>query len=109
MDKNKKKVLKILTVCGSGVVSSSMLQVRVKEILANHGMKDVKIFELTPSMIKSHLEREPADLVVSTTKIYDKLDIPVINGVPVFSGIGEDKFIEELVSTAKQILQDKGE
>ncbi len=109
MPNDSNNVLKILTVCGSGVVSSSMLQVRIKEILAEHDMKKVKIFELTPAMVKSHLEREPADLVVSTTQIYDKLEIPVINGVALFSGIGEDKFIEELVSTAKQIMKEKGE
>ncbi|MBA4398644.1 MAG: PTS fructose transporter subunit IIB [Anaerolinea sp.] len=101
--------LKILAVCGSGVVSSSMIVIRVKEILANNGIKKVQTFELTPAMVKSHMERDSADLVVSTTKFAEKLDIPVINAVALFSGIGEDKFIEQLVSTAKQILQQKGE
>ena len=101
--------LKILAVCGSGVVSSSMIVTRIKEILANNGIKKVQTFELTPAMVKSHLERAAADLVVSTTRIAEDLDIPVINAVALFSGIGEDKFIEQLVSTVKQILQQKGE
>ncbi len=101
--------IKILTVCGSGVVSSSMVATRIVEILAKEGIKRVKTFELTPSMIKSHLERESADLVVSTTKVTENLNIPVINAVPLFSGIGEDKFIADLISAAKQILLEKGE
>ncbi|MCD4803060.1 MAG: PTS sugar transporter subunit IIB [Anaerolineales bacterium] len=102
-------ILKILAVCGSGVVSSSMIQTRIKEILADSGIKKVETFELTPAMVKSHLEREAADLVVSTTRFSEELDIPVINAVPLFSGIGEKEFIEELVTTAKQIMQQKGE
>jgi PTS system galactitol-specific IIB component len=101
--------LKILTVCGSGVVSSSMAATRIVEILEKAGIKRVKTFELTPAMIMSHLEREPADLIVSTTKITEKLEIPVINAVALFSGIGEDEFIADLVNTAKQILKEKGE
>jgi len=106
MDDN---TLKILAVCGSGVVSSSMIQTRIKEILADNGIKKVKTFELTPAMVKSHLEREAADLVVSTTRFTEDIDIPVINAVPLFSGIGEEEFIEELITTAKQIMQQKGE
>lgn len=102
-------ILKILAVCGSGVVSSSMIQTRIKEILADAGIKKVETFELTPAMVKSHLEREAADLVISTTRFTEDLDIPVINAVPLFSGIGEKEFIEELVATAKQIMQQKGE
>ena len=101
--------LKILAVCGSGVVSSSMVVTRLKEILADNGIKKVKTFELTPAMIKSHLERDPADLIISTTQIAETFDIPIINAVALLSGIGEDKFIEELISTINQILQEKGE
>ncbi len=102
--------LKILAVCGSGVVSSSMIQTRIKEILADSGIKKVETFELTPAMVKSHLEREAADLVVSTTRFAEEdIDIPIINAVPLFSGIGEKEFIEELVTVAKQIMQQKGE
>ena len=101
--------LKILAVCGSGVVSSSMVVTRIRDILAENGIKKVQAFELTPAMVKSHIERNPADLVVSTTKITEDLDIPVINAVALLSGIGEDKFIEQLVSIAKQILEQKGE
>jgi len=101
--------LKILAVCGSGVVSSSMVVTRIKEILADNGIKKIQTFELTPAMLKSHLERDPADLVISTTRIEEDLGIPIINAVALLSGIGEDKFIEEFVSTAKLILKQKGE
>jgi len=101
--------LKILAVCGSGVVSSSMVVTRIKEILADNGIKKIQTFELTPAMLKSHLERDAADLVISTTRIEEDLGIPIINAVALLSGIGEDKFIEEFVSAAKQILKQKGE
>lgn len=101
------RTLKILAVCGSGVVSSSMIVTRIKDILGEHNIK-VETFELMPQMVRTHLEREKADLVVATTRVPGNIPIPVINAVALLSGIGEDKFIEELVSTAKSILERKG-
>ncbi|MBE9478690.1 MAG: PTS sugar transporter subunit IIB [Chloroflexi bacterium] len=99
------RTLKILAVCGSGVVSSSMIVTQIKDILGAHNIK-VQTFELMPQMVKSHLERNEADLVVATTKVPGDIDIPIINAVALLSGMGKEQFVEELVTTAKKILDE---
>jgi len=101
------KTLKILAVCGSGVVSSSMITTHVKEILGQYGIK-VDAFGLMPQMVKSYVDRGDVDLIVSTTKIPGEIDVPIINAVALLSGIGEDEFTEELVSAARRIIEEKG-
>ena len=102
------KTLKVLAVCGSGVVSSSMVVTQIREKLAEHDIK-IETFELMPQMVKSQIERSGADLVVATTKVPGDIHVPIINAVALLSGIGKDKFFDELVSTAKHILEEKGE
>jgi len=99
------RTLKILAVCGSGVVSSSMIVTQIKDILGAYNIK-VKTFELMPQMVKTHLESNEADLVVATTKVPGDIDIPIINAVALLSGIGKDQFVEELVTTAQSILDE---
>ncbi|MDI8799885.1 PTS sugar transporter subunit IIB, partial [Salmonella enterica subsp. enterica serovar Montevideo] len=38
-----------------------------------------------------------AALVVSTTKVPYELDIPVVSGLPIITGVGEDKVLEKIV------------
>ena len=102
------RTLKVLAVCGSGVVSSSMIVTQIREILAKHDIK-IETFELMPQMVKSQIERSGADLVVATTKVPGDITVPIINAVALLSGIGKDKFVDELVSTAKRVLEAKGE
>ncbi|MEH1754777.1 PTS sugar transporter subunit IIB, partial [Salmonella enterica subsp. enterica serovar Enteritidis] len=40
-------------------------------------------------------------LVVSTTKVPYELDIPVVSGLPIITGVGEDKVLEKIVSILK--------
>ncbi|HCJ4593977.1 TPA: PTS sugar transporter subunit IIB, partial [Salmonella enterica] len=42
-----------------------------------------------------------AALVVSTTKVPYELDIPVVSGLPIITGVGEDKVLEKIVSILK--------
>lgn len=41
-------------------------------------------------------------LVVSTTKVPYELDVPVVNGLPINTGIGEEKVLAQIVSILKK-------
>ncbi|MDK7041674.1 PTS sugar transporter subunit IIB, partial [Escherichia coli] len=41
-------------------------------------------------------------LVVSTTKVPYELDVPVVNGLPIITGIGEEKVLAQIVSILKK-------
>jgi len=101
-----KKSLTILAVCGSGVVSSSMIQQKVKEILAPMGV-DANVIGLLPQSVQSYVERGGIDFVISTSPIPGKIDVPIIKGVALLTGFGEDECIEEITSVAKDILAKK--
>ena len=43
-----------------------------------------------------------ATLIVSTTKVPYELNIPVVNGLPIITGVGEEKVLEKIVSILKE-------
>jgi PTS system galactitol-specific IIB component len=98
--------LTILAVCGSGVVSSSMIQQKVKEILSPLGV-DSNVIGLLPQSVQSYVERGGIDFIVSTSPIPGKIDVPVIKGVALLTGFGEDECIEEITKVAKDVISKK--
>jgi len=101
-----KKKLNILTVCGSGVVTCSMFDQRIREHLSSLDV-DITINGTLPPSVESLVNRGDVDFVVSTTKLPGKIDVPVIMGVSLLSGFGEDETLEEIMRVAKDILATK--
>ncbi len=101
-----KQKISILGVCGSGTVSSSMLASRVESIL-NEINIDVKAVGVMPQMVKEYVDRGGIDFVVTTSPIPGDIKVPIIKGVPLLTGIGEDECVEEIISTAKKILENE--
>lgn len=101
-----KKKLNILTVCGSGVVTCSMFDQRIREHLSSLDV-DIAINGTLPPSVESLVNRGDVDFVVSTTKLPGKIDVPVIMGVSLLSGFGEDETLEEIMQVAKDILATK--
>jgi galactitol PTS system EIIB component len=98
--------LTILAVCGSGVVSSSMIQQKVKEILTPLGV-DSNVIGLLPQSVESYVERGGIDFIVSTSPIPGKITVPVIKGVALLTGFGEDECIAEITRVAKEVISKK--
>jgi len=101
-----KKKLNILTVCGSGVVTCSMFDQRIREHLSSLDV-DLTINGTLPTSVESLVNRGDVDFVVSTTKLPGKIDVPVIMGVSLLSGFGEDETLEEIMKVATDILAAK--
>jgi PTS system galactitol-specific IIB component len=101
-----KKTLNILTVCGSGVVTCSMFDQRIREHLSSLGV-DITINGTLPPSVESLVNRGDVDFVVSTTKLPGKIDVPVIMGVSLLSGFGEDETLEEIMKVATDTLAAK--
>jgi hypothetical protein len=45
--------------------------------------------------------------VVTTSPIPGEIKVPVIKGVPLLTGIGEDECIKEIVDAVSKILEEK--
>jgi len=101
-----KKEINVLTVCGSGVVSSSILGSKVKEILEKAGIY-ANVLGTQPQMVKSYVDKGKVDLVVTSSPISDSISVPIIKGIPLLTGVGEEECIEEIIKIAKEIVEKK--
>lgn len=81
----------ILIACGTGVATSTVVCMRVKEELENipATVEQCKVAEL-PSKIHG------ADLVVTTTA-YESDDIPVIRALSFLTGVGIEADVQKIV------------
>ncbi len=98
-----KRKLTILGVCGSGVVSSSMIAQKVKELLEPEGIS-AEVIGLLPQSVQEYVDRGGIDFVVSTSPIPGKIAVPVIKGVALLTGFGEDECKAEILKVAKEIV-----
>lgn len=98
------KKIKVLSVCGSGTVSSAMVGERIVELLEEHGY-DVIIEEVNPGMVKGAVSNGDVDLVAFTSPIdpADAEGIPQINSVGLLTGLDEETFLTQALEALKNI------
>jgi PTS system galactitol-specific IIB component len=102
MAKNK---LTILAVCGSGVVSSSMIAHKVEEMLQPLEI-EVNVIGLLPMSVENYIQNNVVDFVVTTSPIPGEIHVPVIKGVALLTGFNEEDVVEKIRQTAQQILNE---
>ncbi|MCK4815917.1 PTS fructose transporter subunit IIB [bacterium] len=102
-----KRKINILGVCGSGTVSSTMLAAKVESILEEELNLRVSAVGVMPQMVQEYVDRGGVDLVVTTSPIPGEVNIPVIKGVPLLTGIGEEECIKEIISAVEKILKEE--
>jgi PTS system galactitol-specific IIB component len=84
---------KVLVICGTGVATSTVVMGKLREFLKQKNI-DAK---LTQSKVSDAIHQADAyDLIVSTTLVPDSLKSKVLSAVPLLTGIGRDKFYEDL-------------
>jgi len=84
---------RVLIVCGTAIATSTVVAMKVGEILKKHGIQ-ADIRRALTSEAKT-ASRE-VDLIVATTQVPD-VGVPVISGIPFITGIGIDKVEKEIV------------
>jgi len=95
--------LTVLAVCGSGVVSSSMIAQKIKDILSSLAV-DLDVIELLPTSVEEYVQRGNIDFIVTTSPIPGDIKVPIIKGIALMTGFGEDTVVEEIMSTAQEII-----
>ncbi|MFM2490002.1 hypothetical protein ABW365_20575 [Enterococcus avium] len=96
--------IKILSVCGSGTVSSAMVGERIVELLEEHGY-EVEIQEVNPGMVKGAVANNDIDLIAFTSPIdpADAEGIPQINSVGLLTGLDEETFLNAALAALKEM------
>lgn len=94
-----KKNVKILIVCGSGIATSTMVAVKVKEMLAEHGINAT-----TKQVAAGDYKRdiEGCDLIVSTAKLQNP-PLPMVLGVSYIMGRGVEETNQELLKIINEL------
>lgn len=88
----------ILVACGTGVATSTVINIRLKEELEKNNIlatvEQCKVAEL-PSKVGN------ADLVVTTTS-YTNESIPVIRALSFLTGIGTEKDVQKIIEVLNE-------
>lgn len=84
----------LLFVCATGIATSTAVTEKVMEFLKDKGVNDVNYSQTNVASVQTN--SEDADLIVSTTKIPYELATPVINGLSLITGVGEEKVLNSI-------------
>ena len=87
----------IIVVCGNGIASSSMMLAALQDLLDENSLEanleKASLMDCTPERFNSK------DLIVSSTAIDNpEITTPVIVGVSLLTGIGEEETLEQIKS-----------
>ncbi len=96
------RAVKILSVCGSGTVSSAMLTSKITDVLEEKGY-DVEATETAPGGVPVAVQTGSYDLIAYTSPVDDSFGLPLLNATGFLVGINEDEFIEELMDVVSKL------
>lgn len=86
--------IKILSVCGSGVVTSHMVANKLVEMFEDEGY-EVEADECNPSELDGYLMRGTYDFIAYSSPIGEVDSVPAFSAMGLITGLGEDEFKEE--------------
>ena len=87
--------INVLSVCGSGTVTSSMIASKVTDILEEKGYR-ANTVETNPNGVDELLSNGNWDVIVHTSPLKGEYDLPTINAVGLLTGRDEEGFKSEL-------------
>ena len=82
-----------------------MIAQKIEDTLAPLGLK-AEVIGLLPNSVQGYVERGGIDFIVTTSPIPGEINVPVIKGVALLTGFGEDEVLEEIRVTAKRISEE---
>ena len=92
---------RILLLCGTGIATSTVVRMKVEQALKAKGV--INNVELRQGKVADVIRGgTDADLIVATAQVPKNVTAPVINGVPLISGVGAQPVLEQIVSTVLQ-------
>lgn len=94
--------VRVLSVCGSGTVSSAMLSSKLEDVLEEHGY-GMDATEVAPGGVDMAVESGSYDLIVYTSPVDDIYGIPVLNATGFLVGINEEEFVEGLLAVLSKL------
>ncbi len=92
--------ISVLTVCGSGTVTSTMIGDKLKDRLSEKGYA-VKITEVNSGGVEGAMSMGKFDFIAFTSPVPGNYDTPIFNAVGFLTGLEEEEFIEKVLVSLK--------
>ena len=91
------KKFKILSVCGTGVATSTVAAETCKDMLKKKGF-DVEVKECKVTEVSTSVELFRPDVIVHTTPVSDTATkgVKKFSGLPFLTGMGKDQLIDKI-------------
>lgn len=89
----------ILFVCATGIATSTVVAEKTIEYLKEKGV-EINYTQTNVASLPEY-DSKDADLIVATTNVPYDVDIPVIRALPIITGIGADKVLEDIYEHVK--------
>ncbi|MHC1783086.1 MAG: PTS galactitol transporter subunit IIB [Anaerolineaceae bacterium] len=89
----------ILSVCGTGGVTSGVVAEKIRELCLRHGI-DAEVQTGKALEVQSRIESAKYDLIASATRIKETT-VPVINCMSFLSGVEEEELENKIVDLLK--------
>lgn len=94
----------VLSVCGSGIATSSLVGERLKEGLRKHGITSLRIIECSVSEASGLIENNPPDVIIYTTSLssVNLRGIKSFPGLPILINLNTDTLYQEIADYLKE-------
>lgn len=96
------KKIKALVACGSGIVTSTIVQEEIKKI-ANENNLNVEVSKATIAEVES--KQDDYDVIFTTSNYRNKLNTPHLSVFGLVSGINKEKNIKDIQSLLLELSQ----
>ena len=98
------KIVKLAVACGSGIATSTHAAQQVQDYLAQHGIS-IEIMTCSVQDLPNRLTG--CDVILATAQVAFETDLPVFNGVPLLTGVGDEELLEGLTKKIKELSESK--
>lgn len=92
---------KILCSCGTGIATSTVVSNKIANICKKNNI-NYELVQCKACELPSKIADFKPTIIVSTTPVSSKTDIPVFSGIPFLSGVGMDKLEKQIVEALKK-------
>ena len=99
------KTCTVVTVCGSGVVTSSMIALKIKDQLKEKGW-DATMYEASPVSLESVITGKDIDVIVCASPVTEDVGVPKVKGMGMVTGMGEEKVISDIIAVLEEKYKD---
>lgn len=97
------KSFKVLSVCGSGTVTSSMVAGNLKDTMEEKGI-NITTTESRPTETMQLAQSGTFDFIIHTSPLPDgDYGVPIINATGLLTGFGEDEFYDEVMEVIEKL------